>query len=203
MRNATPFFRASPPSLFASLPIIKGRSQRPLYGLARSSRASSLLASPGTGAFYPALDSFVIADPGDLAIRIEQNDDHRLVRHAGLHDQATAGFRDISGFRNADFPVITAHQRIGVMEFADATIEFDLRLSGRGSLTNFRVTRGSRHDASQVVRRREVVAGQTGRFFEAGIVHTQGLSLPVHGLNKCPHATGEVPAQGMGCAVFR
>src|SRR5574343_1035180 len=126
MRNATPFFRASPPSLFASLPIIKGRSQRPLSGLTRSSRASSLLASPGTGAFHPALDSVGIADPGHFAIRIEQNDDHRLVRHAGLHDQATAGFRDISGFRNADFPVITAHQRIGVMECAEGSIEFEV-----------------------------------------------------------------------------
>ncbi|MPN61548.1 hypothetical protein SDC9_209286 [bioreactor metagenome] len=89
------------------------------------------------------------------------------------------------------------------MEVANTAIQLDLGLGSGRILANLGIACGSGNHASQVMRRRHIIARQPGRLLETRVVHAQGLRLLVHGLHEGRQATRIVAPERIGGTIFR
>src|ERR1700761_3484871 len=73
--------------------------------------------------FHPATDADGIGDTRVLADRVEKNNDNRATLDDGLHDQAAAGFGDVTGFLDHNVPAGVGYQGVGVAELEHAAAD--------------------------------------------------------------------------------
>jgi hypothetical protein len=81
----------------------------------------------------PAAHALGIRNAAQFAGRIEEHHDQLATGHAGLHDEALAGFGDVAGLLHADFPVRALHEPVGVVVLQHALADFEL-VFGRGGV---------------------------------------------------------------------
>jgi hypothetical protein len=97
-------------TLWASGPVCV--TPRPAPGAGRPGRRSSEFGRPEPSAqhggavprLHPVAHPLGIAEPAELACRIQEHHDQLAAGDRGLHDQATPGLRDVAGLLQADLP---------------------------------------------------------------------------------------------------